>query len=281
MSSKNTHGTLITPRKLYRFQPITILGDDRLSMLNDGEVWFSDPIKFNDPFDLKPNIRNWVLDRWCEAAEFNTAMRNALACLLADPAMYQGALFIDSALAGEFQAWTAEDAEYELDWDTRLRTAIERRIGQFGVVCLTPQWDNRLMWAHYANNGQGFCIEYDVDWGKQQPDLRYVPVLYTSETPTLCITEAMFTPHQFLHRVMATKHSDWAYEQEIRLVCLTNKGQSVKVDPNFVRMTGLIAGYAMPEASEEHLKQTAKRLGVEAMKMIRRHNGYFGIKSLT
>lgn len=267
--------------KLYRFQPACAPGDDRLSNLKNDEIWFSDPAKFNDPFDLKPNISNLVSDRWCEAPEFNTAMRKALACLLADQAMYQGALFLDSALVGEFLAWTAEDAKYDEGWDARLRTAIETRIAQFGVVCLTPQWDSRLMWAHYASNGQGFCIEYEVDWGQQRPNLRYVPALYTSETPALCITEAMFTPHQFLRRVMATKHSDWAYEQEIRLVCLTDKGQSVKVDPNFVRMTGLVAGYAMPETSEAHLKQTAKRLGVEAMKMIRRHHGYFGMESLT
>jgi hypothetical protein len=267
--------------KLYRFQPTTIPGDDRLSMLKNDEVWFSDPAKFNDPFDLKPHISNLVPGRWCDTPEFNTAMRNALACLSADPAMYQGAHFFDSSLVGEFHAWTTEDAKYELDWDARLRTAIETRLAQFGVICLTPQWDNRLMWAHYANNGQGFCIEYDIDWGKQQPDFRYVPVLYASETPAFCITEAMFTPHQFLQRVMATKHSDWAYEQEIRLVCLTDKGQSVKVDPQFVRMTGLVAGYAMTDALQAHLKQTAERLGIEAMKMSARPHGHFDKVPLT
>jgi hypothetical protein len=267
-------------RKLYRFHPIAIPGDDRLSMLKDREIWFSDPAKFNDPFDLKPYISNLVPGRWCDASEFNTAMRNALACLLADPATYQGALFIDSALSWEFQAWAADHAEDEVAWDIRLRTAIETRIAQFGVVCLTPQCDSRLMWAHYANNGQGFCIEYEVDWGKQQQNFRYVPVLYASETPAFCITEAMFTPHQFLQRVMATKHSDWAYEQEIRLVCLTDKGQSVKVDSEFVRMTGLVAGYAMPEALQAHLKQTAKRLGVDAMKMSARSHGHFDMVPL-
>lgn len=262
--------------KLYRFQSTAQIDIARLNSMKNGKIWFSDPAKFNDPFDLNPNIKNLLEDRWCSAPEFNTAMRKALFCLLQNPAMYKGALFLDSALADEFQAWTSEDFVHEHDWDTRLISAIKTRIAQFGVVCMTPQWDNRLMWAHYANSGQGFCIEYEVDWGKQQPDFRYVPVQYTSEPPELCITEAMFTPHQFLYRVLATKHADWAYEQEIRLVCLTSKGQNVEVDPNFVRITKLIAGYAMPEPMRWHLKQTAERLGVEAMEMVtRQHRRFF------
>lgn len=267
-------------RKLYRYQPPPVSGDERLSQLQKDEVWFSDPAKFNDPFDLKPCIRNLVPDRWCHSPEFDTAIRRALAELLAAPAMYQGALFIDPSLASEFQAWAVDDAECEMDWETRLITAVEARIAQFGVTCLTPQWDSRLMWAHYASNGQGFCIEYEVDGFKNSQDVRYAPVQYASEIPELCLSEAMFTPHQFLYRVMATKHADWAYEQEVRLVCLTGKAQNVKLDQNFVRMTGLIAGHAMPEPLREHLKETAERLGIKAWEVSTRFHGRFHLDPL-
>lgn len=267
-------------KKLYRFQPIPAPGDDRLSQIQKDEVWFSDPAGFNDPFDLKPRISNLMLDRWCDAPGFDAAMRRALAALLADPAMYQGALFIDQSLIDEFRAWTAEDAGYEQLWDERLCNAIKKRIAQFGVVCLTPQWDSRLMWAHYASNGQGFCIEYEVDGFRNDHDVRYVPVQYASEIPELCLSEAMFTPHQFLYRVLATKHADWAYEQEVRLVCLTGKAKHVKLDQDFVRMTGLIAGHAMPEPLRVHLKETAARLGVEALKMRTGVLGSFEVERL-
>lgn len=276
-----TKKTLIQARKLYRFQPVCLPGDDRLSKLESDAVWFSDPTKFNDPFDLNPNINNLFEGRWCSAQGFNTAMRKALSCLLADPDMYQGALFLDPTLVSEFQAWAGDDFQYELAWDTRLRNAIQARISQFGAVCLTPQWDNRLMWAHYANNGQGFCVEYEVDWGKQTPDFRYVPVQYASQVPELCITEAMFTPHQFLYRVLATKHADWAYEQEVRLVCLTDKGKNVKVDPKFVRITGLIAGYSMQKPMRAHLIETAARLGVKASLVEAHLHGNLFVKPLT
>lgn len=252
--------------KLYRFQPVCVPGDDRLSSLKKNEVWFSDPAKFNDPFDLRPNIRDLVPGRWCESEGFTLARRRALASLLSDANAYQGALFIDPALMSEFQAWVNDEANDELDWNLRLRAAVEARIAQFGVVCLTPRLDNLLMWAHYANNGQGFCIEYEVDWDEQyqSPSIRYVPVQYSSAVPELCLSESMFTPHQFLPRVIASKHSDWAYEQEVRLVCLNGKAKSIEPDPRFVRMTGLIAGYAMPAPLLEHLKGAANRLDVGA-----------------
>lgn len=268
------------PRKLYRFQPITVPGDDRLSQLQKNEVWFSDPAKFNDPFDLKPRIRNLVLDRWCAAPEFDAAMRRALATLLADLAMYQGALLIDPPLAAEFRAWTADNEGYEQLWDERLRHAIDKRIAQFGAACLTPQWDSRLMWAHYASNGQGFCVEYEVDAFKNDQDVRYVPVQYASEIPELCLSEAMFAPHQFLYRVIATKHADWAYEQEVRLVCLTGKAQNMELNENFVRMTKLIAGHAMPAPLRADIKETAARLGVEAWGVSTRFHGRFHMEPL-
>lgn len=257
----------MTKRKLYRFQPISVPDNDRLNQLRKGEVWFSDPAKFNDPFDLRPAVKNLVPDRWCPEPAFEGSMRMALASLLENAPMYQGAHLIDQALFSEFQAWAGDHAEDELDWDTRLLRAVESRIAQFGVVCLTPEWDNRLMWAHYANEGKGFCIEYEVDWLQQTQDVRYVPVHYMSETPELCVSEAMFAPHQFLQRVMASKHVDWAYEHEIRLVSLSSKGRSVALDENYVRMTGLVAGYAMPEPLRAHLKRVAEQLGIDAMEM--------------
>lgn len=255
------------PRKLYRYQPVTVPGDDRLSLLKRDEVWFSDPAQFNDPFDLKPCIRNLTEYRWRNTPKFDIALRRALAVLLEDRCLYQGALFINPALADEFQAWVEDEEGDELMWDKRLCHAIESRIAKFGVVCLTPQWDSRLMWAHYASQGKGFCIEYEVDSSQNNQDVRYVPVQYASEIPELCLSEAMFTPHQFLYRVIATKHADWAYEQEVRLVCLTGKAQAVKLADKFVRITGLIAGHAMPEPLQAHLQETAARLGGKAWKM--------------
>jgi hypothetical protein len=81
------------------------------------------------------------------------------------------------------------------------------------------------MWAHYAGNGSGYCIEYEIDPRKNSENMRYVPVQYVSELKAFCVTEAIFSPHQFLYRAVSTKHVDWAYEKEVRLVSLEVRGE--------------------------------------------------------
>ncbi len=32
-----------------------------------------------------------------------------------------------------------------------------------GVICFSSNYDNILMWSHYANNHKGICIEFDLN----------------------------------------------------------------------------------------------------------------------
>jgi hypothetical protein len=123
------------------------------------------------------------------------------------------------------------------------------------------------MWAHYADEGRGFCIAYEVAPLQNPSDLHYTPVHYVSLVPTYCLTEALFAPHQFLYRAMATKHVDWAYEKEIRLVSMIGKAYAHEVAPEFLRITGLIAGHAMEQPELDNLKANADRLGVKTAQM--------------
>jgi hypothetical protein len=68
-----------------------------------------------------------------------------------------------------------------------------------------------------------------------------LPVTYSSELPSICLSEALFSPHKVLPRLLATKHVDWAYEKEWRLVHFEAKG---KVTPMIdgLRIGSLIIG---------------------------------------
>ncbi len=49
------------------------------------------------------------------------------------------------------------------------------------VFCFSEVWDSILMWAHYANNYNGYCIEYDVKQVKKYMTDNLYPVLYEKE----------------------------------------------------------------------------------------------------
>jgi hypothetical protein len=68
------------------------------------------------------------------------------------------------------------------------------------------------MWAHYANNHKGFCIEFDVDelfYGAFQIIL---PVLYTQEMPLISVDN----PEE-VKKIIYTKAKQWEYELEWRI----------------------------------------------------------------
>lgn len=252
------------PIKLYRFQPKPIEKHvDRLDMLRSDQLYVSDPKSFNDPIDMKIEIRDHT-NRWSSNKNLQENIRKAFSILISDKSAFSEAKLFDDALIEKFQTWIDGGMLDELDG---IATAIKCRLSEFGIVCLTQHYRNRLLWAHYADMGEGFCIEYEVTPLNNPADLRYVPVQYVSEIPELCVTEAMFSPHQFLYKYAASKHLDWSYEREVRLLSLSAKGRQIDIHPNFLKLTGLIGGYQMSETTLDHLVKTAKRLNIGAFQL--------------
>lgn len=105
-------------------------------------------------------------------------------------------------------------------------TPLKQNIYGVGVYSLVKPKEgelfpsNELMWAHYANSHQGFCIEYDLDILKDNLtkdfDIRnYIHVEYANESPVITEGEDIFSIQR---KVFGTKSIPWEYESEIRLV---------------------------------------------------------------
>ena len=82
---------------------------------------------------------------------------------------------------------------------------------------------NELLWAHYANSHKGFCIEYDLDIllknHSSQFDIRnQIHVVYKNERPEVSESDSLFDVQS---KVFGTKSLAWKYENEVRLVFLT------------------------------------------------------------
>ncbi len=100
------------------------------------------------------------------------------------------------------------------------------------TICFTQNPDNMSMWSNYANNHQGFCIEYKIE----DPS-RFYPVIYVDErlkARELCIDllygllnselegdERTRTLKHFL-LLTAFKSKDWESEHEIRAIFINN-----------------------------------------------------------
>ena len=112
--------------KLYRFRQ---QNDYSISALKNDEMWFSAARTFNDPFDSLCHI---------DMAKLSKAAFKALG--IPDNIKY-----IDKITACK---------EYE---------KVFKEMGRNKkIACLTEDVYSNLMWAHYADNGKGFALEYEI-----------------------------------------------------------------------------------------------------------------------
>lgn len=272
---------LKSSKAVYLFQPVNARNDDRLSKLTANKLWISDPAKFNDPLDLRLELKD-LTDR----SPFNDAqsLKAAFACLLKGNKDVSRHWFYDESLIETLQQWIEDQLPGGDSEENHLICAIKRRIASFGVTCFSTELQNTLMWSHYADQHSGFCIEYSVRpmsfaCSGENDAFAQHHIHYVSELPTLCLSEALFAPHQLLIRMLATKHVDWAYEKEWRLVHYENKGQLVDM-PKHMQISALIAGQKMNAVLLERLTSVAQQLSVPAFQVTPGHGHEMKLKQL-
>lgn len=162
--------------------------------INDGSIFASNPRTFNDPSEFKIEY------------DFD-----------ADVETIKSRYFVDNPQASEynFKTWLNsfnEQNKWYIGYTNR-----QHMLNLSGVICLTHDPLNYLMWSHYARSHTGFCIGFDdkiidsiEDW-QCKGDVRYsdtVPVFnyYTQ------------TEKDYIKSIFLNKSSIWKYEQEFRIV---------------------------------------------------------------
>ena len=90
-----------------------------------------------------------------------------------------------------------------------------------GISCLSESDSSLLMWAHYANNHKGMCVEYELLKISNQLKFTPVPVIYTNDRVTLSSLESENLDHDTMKifvESITTKSSEWNYEKEWRII---------------------------------------------------------------
>jgi hypothetical protein len=90
---------------------------------------------------------------------------------------------------------------------------------RFGLACFSETNENVLMWAHYASNYSGICIEYsalDLIAGLPR-EASVVRMAYVDELPEISQNEARNAGDAAVY-ILSQKKSNWAYEREWRVL---------------------------------------------------------------
>lgn len=141
------------------------LNESRISILEDGLIRFTQPQAFNDPFELKPLISSLagdtaIIDELND--QFKEIIKNEYEKL---PSSIKDNFTFQKFL--EFSYSKKEDVISNLLTISKeimplvneeMHKAFEDSIG---ILSLTENDNNLLMWAHYANSHQGYVIGFD------------------------------------------------------------------------------------------------------------------------
>ncbi|MGO1771224.1 MULTISPECIES: DUF2971 domain-containing protein [unclassified Halomonas] len=251
----------ITGKPIYRFEPAAC---SRIESLRDGRLFMADPARFNDPLDLQLYVRYMA-----QRTGFSEGQLKSAATALFDGIETDHPHWLFSAeMLEDVRRWIKGGRLVTPD---HITASLKRHIGTFGVQCFSNSYEIPLSWSHYASGHQGFCIEYDlrkVTLAEENSKLAMYDVTYSNELPQVCVSEILFTPHQVISRLLATKTIDWAYEQEFRLVHFEQK--DCKVDmPEGLQIASLIGGANISWAHLELLRSVGQELSVPVYQMVR------------
>lgn len=188
-------------RVLYHWQRFD---ESRLvDVLSTWRIYCSSPNAFNDPWDCKPhfnsdvladpdeNIRHveWAVDVCSRKAPMSAeAIERMRITLLTDRARASDLLNqISNALAPEINS-------------------------RYRIYCLGPDVGNLLMWAHYADNHRGVCLEFGL---RNYVLCGALKCQYLQEFPFMKIYNNSDEANLL---TLLAKSDVWSYEREYRLV---------------------------------------------------------------
>ena len=219
-------------RKYYEFNEYTE------KIFTHNEIYFSSPNKFSDPFDSKPHLAcdeemQQIEDYLCERYGKKDHGRSKEE-ILADVRR-------EIMAKGKQNIYLEEAVE-------KARELLRKKLG---ICCFTKTRANILMWAHYAKQHTGFCLEFDVNNEFFRPATRAIMIKYDELRPELNVLRLASYPEGKLAEKLLIKANDWLYEKEWRIVD-TEKGPGIQNFPEDA-LRGVILGCRISQENKDNV----------------------------
>lgn len=240
------------PSKLYKFQPFE---ENRLSTILSNKLWFTIPKDMNDPFDS----RGVYWD--------NQEVEKLIISIIPEGKLKQ----FDSV-------------------DDIVNGSISSMRDNIRITCFSEELYSMPMWAHYANNHSGFCIEYDFKHLEYNNDFaKYLfPVGYQMERYNITNLYTMALNGNYDIRIkllfflMNLKHSSWSYEKEWRIINTREPAPNQELFIGGaidcpVNPTAIYLGINFDEKRTEYIKSKVSSINIPIYKLKTGNSQFFDL----
>jgi len=213
--------------------------------LVEGELYFASHKLLNDPFDLRIRKRYELMPE--------------------KDIILHGAYYLaqNNREASFSSLWNVSEQKYNENIDNNPEYLRDMSISEIeemnnsidrGIACFSERNDDILMWAHYGNSNQGFCIGYNSDKLNSIIEDKFISgifqVHYFEEFPEI----KPFIGHNsdFILKRFASKSNKWSYEKEWRIIIHDFSSYVLKI-PNDVVEEIVLGSNVLPETEKEIL----------------------------
>lgn len=217
-----------------------------LDALSNNYVYASAPSTFNDPFDCAVQA---ALDLTPEVLTI----------------FYQSKLMKDEEIQARISNFFDRGGRLTEDGHNvqeSFRQQISSMNQNLGVACFSKQPYNPLMWAHYSNNHNGFCLEFDLDppfksnevnGGKNLHIWGEIEYANSGHLPRVALSDFLSGSLNTLNLILK-KGGRWKYEEERRLIISVDNEEDRKVEFAPELLTGIYYGINVDIKLKEETK---------------------------
>ncbi|MFR4980087.1 MAG: DUF2971 domain-containing protein [Clostridium neonatale] len=154
------------------------------------------------------------------------------------------------------------------------------------VACFTTINDNMSMWAHYANNHKGYCVEYEITNTEKIYPVFYeqfrnnnskeltnmVRELYDYYSNLNNHKEEFYKIFSYFYLSLCCKNKFWEYENEYRMLYKTdeievNTEKVIKIEDEDMNVKSIYIGYKCEDYYVNELINISKKIKCNVYKM--------------
>ncbi len=156
---------------------------------------------------------------------------------------------------------------FELQPYLRLDKGKRRQLGKirakvadtYGVVCFSTNWQEPIMWGHYADCNKGIVLGFEVVSNR----FTIKEVKYPSKRKKVSLDPQTVTPGEYIEAVGFIKYEGWSYEKEHRFFvklddCIYIEGNYFLQFGNDLDLKKVIIGPEHPSRNKKNYVQTAR-----------------------
>lgn len=195
------------------------LQSKRRSCFENGEIWYPQANKLNDPFECNPDFELPVSDeekleevvnsltqyelRIIESRIGDTS-KKALLQVLKTPDAMNLKRFSSGAINNDFV--------HQSVFIGAISAIFSASLSNIGVLSLSEDPLNLKMWAHYGGNSKGICLGFKRTSENTLGSESTKQVNYVKTRPKILLHQR----HENVEEIITTKSCHWDYEKEWR-----------------------------------------------------------------